>query len=397
MKKRVYITALHMQHGGIEMAISLLSNALAKRGYIVTILSVYNLGEVAYRLEPNVEVQYLTNVAPNRTEFLQAKRERNVYKLLKEGIYSLKVLYLKNKNMRNAISSIEDGIIISTRNEHSVLLSKYGKEGVCKIAQLHHDHEFKEVYVRDFQKNYKRIDRFVLLTQGLKDEVEEMMRGHNVHTKCVVIPNFLEEVISDVEIDQKEKTVLFVGRLHPVKGLERLLDIWKIISGKYPDWKLKIIGGGELDKVLKVKVKQLDLSRSVDITGAMEHDKVLSEMKKASIYAMTSYSEAFPFVLIEAMSKGLPVVAFDVRVGPRAIVEHNKDGFLVEDDDLAQFAEHVSMLISDKNQWVKLSTNALDKSKIFTEKNVIKKWIALFDDCIGEKGELPNGIQKKDS
>ena len=119
MKKRVYITALHMQHGGIEMAISLLSNALAKRGYIVTILSVYNLGEVAYRLEPNVEVQYLTNVAPNRTEFLQAKRERNVYKLLKEGIYSLKVLYLKNKNMRNAISSIEDGIIISTRNEHS--------------------------------------------------------------------------------------------------------------------------------------------------------------------------------------------------------------------------------------------------------------------------------------
>ena len=49
MKKRVYITALHMQHGGIEMAISLLSNALAKRGYIVTILSVYNLGEVAYR------------------------------------------------------------------------------------------------------------------------------------------------------------------------------------------------------------------------------------------------------------------------------------------------------------------------------------------------------------
>lgn len=380
MKKRVYITALHMQHGGIEMAISLLSNALAKRGYIVTILSVYNLGEVAYRLEPNVEVQYLTKVAPNRTEFLQAKREHNVYKLFKEGLYSLKVLYLKNKNMRQAISSIEDGIIISTRNEHSVLLSKYGKKGVCKIAQLHHDHEFKRVYVRDFQKNYKHIDRFVLLTQGLKDEVEEMMRRHNTQTKCVVIPNFLEEVISDVEIDRKEKTVLFVGRLHPVKGLERLLDIWKIISGKYPDWKLKIIGGGELDKALKFKVKQLGLSRSVDITGAMEHDKVLSEMKKASIYAMTSYSEAFPFVLIEAMSKGLPVVAFDVRVGPRAIIEHNIDGFLVKDGDVSQFAEYINTLIDNHDLRIDMCKRALDKAQIFSEDNVMKIWESMLEE-----------------
>lgn len=380
MKKRVYITALHMQHGGIEMAISLLSNALAKRGYVVTILSVYNLGEVAYRLEPNVEVQYLTNVAPNRTEFLQAKKERNVYKLLKEGLYSLKVLYLKNKNMRNAISSIEDGIIISTRNEHSVLLSKYGKKGVCKIAQLHHDHEFKRVYVRDFKKNYKHIDRFVLLTQGLKDEVEEMMRGHNTHTKCVVIPNFLEEVITDGELDRKEKTVLFVGRLHPVKGLERLLDIWEIISGKYPDWQLKIIGGGELDKVLKAKVEQLDLSRSVDMTGAMEHDKVLSEMQKASVYAMTSYSEAFPFVLIEAMSKGLPVVAFDVRVGPRAIIGHNLDGFLVKDGDVSQFAECIDILIGNHDLRVDMCKKALDKAQIFTEDNIMQIWESMLEE-----------------
>lgn len=378
MKKRVYITALHMQHGGIEMAISLLSNALAKRGYVVTILSVYNLGEVAYRLEPNVEVQYLTNVAPNRTEFLQAKRERNVYRLLKEGLYSLKVLYLKNKKMKDAISNIEHGIVISTRNEHSVLLSKYGEKNVYKIAQLHHDHEFKKEYMRDFQKNYKNIDRFVLLTEGLKEEVEKMMRGHNKHTKCVVIPNFLDMVINDVELDKKEKTVITVGRLHPVKGLERLLDIWEIVSEQHPNWKLKIIGGGELEKVLRDKVEYLRLGGSVDITGVMEHKKVLEEMKKASIYAMCSYSEAFPFVLIEAMSNGLPVVAFDVRVGPRAIIEHNMDGFLVEDGNIAHFVEYLDTLILDKSKWQEMSRNAIDKSQIFTENKVMKKWITLF-------------------
>ena len=380
MEKNIYITALHMQHGGIEMAISLLSNAFAKRGYKVTILCIYNLGDVAYSLEPGVTVQYLTDVVPNRESFLNAKKERAIMKMLKEGIYSLKVLCLKYKSMRDILKEIKEGTVISTRNEHSVLLSKYGAKKVHKIAQLHHDHGFKKSFIKDFQNRYGNIDHFVLLTEELRQEVETMLSGHNCHTKCVTIPNFLDALTYEQHLDDKEKTVITVGRLHPVKGLERLIDIWNLVAIKDTEWKLKIIGGGELEKSLREKVDSLQLGDRVEITGSMAHDLVMEEMKHASIYAMTSLSEAFPFVLIEAMANALPVVAFDVRVGPRAIIEHGKDGILVKDNNLEEFSNSVIMLMEDGDRRQDMSKNAIHKAECFSESNVMERWIELLTD-----------------
>ena len=82
---------------------------------------------------------------------------------------------------------------------------------------------------------------------------------------------------------------------------------------------------------------------------------------------MTSYTEAFPFVLLEAMQSGLPVVAFDVRVGPRAIVESGKDGYLVPDGNKEQFIEMVKLLIENEELRVSLAEKAIDKAGKFTE------------------------------
>ena len=73
---------------------------------------------------------------------------------------------------------IQEGVIISTRNEDSVLLSRYGNEGVLKIAQLHHDHCFDKKLLRDFARNYENIDYFTLLTPQLQQEVAEIMNTH---------------------------------------------------------------------------------------------------------------------------------------------------------------------------------------------------------------------------
>ena len=379
MKEKIYITALHLNHGGVEMAISLLSNALVKRGYEVTILSIYKLGQPAYKLEPSVKIKYLTDVTPNQEAFYKAKNEKSFGKMLKEGLYALKVLYLKKNSMKNAITAVDKGVIISTRNEHSVLLSKFGNKNVLKIAQLHHDHEFMKKYLRDFQNNYSNIDYFVLLTEGLKSEVEEIMQGHNKKTRCIAVPNFLEDVSINVELEQKEKTVVTVGRLHPVKGFERLIELWQMVAKNHEDWKLKIIGGGSIEKKLRKKVNALGLSKQIEIVGAMEHDDVIEEMKKASLYVMTSYSEAFPFVLIEAMSSGLPVVAFDVRVGPRAIIDNNLNGLLITDNELEEFAAGVEMHMDDENKRKNMSVCAMKKAHKFLEEEVMKQWCSILE------------------
>ncbi|WP_040194970.1 glycosyltransferase [Clostridium culturomicium] len=375
MSKKIYITALHLLHGGVEMSISLIANALVEKGYEVEILCSYNLGEPSYSIDPKVKITYLTDLKPNKDEFKAAVKEKNIINILKEGLYSVRVLREKKSSMAKAIKNIENGTILSTRNEHSVLLSKYGKEQVNKVAQLHHDHKFDGNLIKDFQNNYSNIDYFVLLTELLRDEVEEMLKGHNDKTKCLCIPNFLEE--EEIENLHKEKQVVAVGRLHSVKGFDRLLDIWAIVSKECPEWKLKIIGGGEEEASIKGKINELDLNNSVELTGMLNHEETMKEMSKSGVFAMTSHSEGFPFVLIEALMCSTPIVAFDVRVGPRAIIEDGKEGYLIPDKELEQYANQLIKLMKDENLRNELSQNAKVKSKEFMKDKILEKWIEI--------------------
>ena len=374
--KKIYITSLHLNHGGVEMAITLLANALVKRNYDVEILCIYNLGTPAYALDERVKVTYLTNVKPNKDEFKQACRSKNPFKILKEGLYSVKVLHLKKKSMKDAIISIDDGTVIATRIEHAVLLSKFGKKDVTKIAQLHHDHNFSKDICDNFINRYNNIDEFVVLTDLLKEEISGMMKD-NKHTNIRVIPNFLSEYSKLENVSRKNKIVT-VGRIHEVKGFERLIDIWALVK-KDNDEVLEIIGDGDenIKSSLRNKITELGLEKSVVLKGALSHDEVLKEMLESKLYVMTSYSEAFPFVLLEAMSSGLPVVAFDVRVGPRAIITDGKDGFLIKDGDNRLFADKLYEMLSNDDMIDELSKNAIKKADMFSEEEVIKKWLEI--------------------
>lgn len=371
---KVYITSLHLLHGGVEMAITLLANALVKRGFNVEILCIYNLGDPAYSIDKKVKITYLSDVHPNREEFYKAVKEKNVPLMIREGLYSVKVLYLKNKVMADAIKRIDKGVIISTRNEHSVLLSKYGRREVRKVAQLHHDHKFEKRLIRDFKKKYTNIDYFVLLTERLKDEVKTMMK-ENTHTKCVVIPNFLSDM-SEVLHSERKRQVLAVGRLHSVKGFERLIKIWKRFDAK-DETVLKIIGDGQEKESLQNLIDKYCLQEKVIMTGELSHEKVMEEMHRSICYVMTSYSEAFPFVLIEAMAGGLPVVAYDVRVGPAAIVQNGESGFLIPDGNEEFFIDKLRILCQDDKLREQMSKNAVQRSREFSEDSVMKKWLEI--------------------
>ncbi|MDU4888893.1 MAG: glycosyltransferase [Clostridium sp.] len=376
MAKKVYITALHMMHGGVEMSISLIANALVRKGYDVEILSTYNLGTPAYELNPEVKITYLTDLKPNRDEFKSAIKSKNVINIIKEGIYAARVLRAKKTSLIKAIKNISEGTILSTRNEHSVILSQYGNCNVKKIAQLHHDHKFDEKLIKDFQNNYSNIDYFALLTELLTEEVMEMMKDHNSKTKCICIPNFLENEPIDKSIS-KEKQVIAVGRLHSVKGFDRLIDIWDLVVKECPEWKLKIVGGGDEEVALKEKINKLSLEKNVILTGAMNHEETMKEMCKSSIFAMTSHSEGFPFVLIESLMCKTPVVAFDVRVGPRAIIEDGKEGYLIADNELKEFSNQLIELMKNERLRKELSDAAEEKSKEFIEEKIIEKWLEI--------------------
>lgn len=364
------------------MAITSTSNALVKRGYDVEILCTYNLGDPAYLLDSRIKVTYLTNVRPNRDAFSKAIAQRNIPAIFRQGLYAAKVLYLKKKVLKDQFKAIQEGIIISTRNEDSVLLSKFGHKNVLKIAQLHHDHRFDKKLLRDFVHHYHGIDVFTLLTDELTQEVSALM-ANNHHTKCVTMPNFLPDMPAQAEETPLENQVVAVGRLDEVKGFLRLIRLWKKVYD-HTGTILKIIGGGNQKPELEAEIAAQGLETGVILTGAMEHDNVLQEMKKSIFYAMTSFTEGFPFVLIEAMSQGLPAIAYDVRVGPRAIITHGENGFLIPDEDEAAFVSAAADIITNTEQRAAMSQAALLQANAFSEAVIMEKWEAIFRSVLKE-------------
>lgn len=378
--KKVRIIALHLAFGGIEKAICCMANLFAER-YEVEIISVYNMPDApAFPLDERVSVRYLLRDIPNREEWKAALNGRDIYGLARESLRAVRILRDKKRAVIEAIRSIIDGVVITTRPEDNVLLSRYGRSGVLKIAQLHQDHAFDRKLVRSFQKDYGGVDVFALLTPGLRDEVKEMLRGNNAHTEVVYIPNFLERFPEKPDRYPRDKTVLAVGRLNEVKRFDLLIRMFSTLHAQFPDWKLRIVGEGEERGRLEAAIKELHAENYVNLTGRKDADGVEDEMLRASLYAMTSRSEGFPFVLLEAQSCGLPVVAFDVRVGPGFVVQNGVNGYLAADMVYEDFCEKIASLMKDEALRHEMAEAAKARASDFSREKVAEIWYSILGD-----------------
>ena len=378
--KKIRIIALHLAFGGIEKAICSMANLFAER-YEVEILSVYHMPDSpAFPLDDRVKVRWLLADIPNREEWKAALRGHDLPGIAREGFRAARILRDKKRAVVEAIEGAEDGVVITTRPEDNVLLSRHGRPGALKIAQLHRDHAFEKELVRSIRKDYGGVDIFALLTPGLRDEAREMLRGNNTHTECVYMPNFLEHFPENTDKYPREKTVLAVGRLHEVKRFDLLIRLFCTLRPRFPDWKLRIVGEGEEREKLEATIRELDAADYVTLTGKQDAAGVEEEMLRASICAMTSRSEGFPFVLLEAQSCALPIVAFDVRVGPGFVVQDGVNGYLAPEGDRARFCEMLTALMGDEILRRRLSDAAMRHAAEFSRERVGEMWYSLIGD-----------------
>lgn len=377
--KKVRIIALHLAYGGIEKAIISTANLLAEQ-YDVEIISVYNMpNSPAFKLDERVKIRYLLKETPNREEWKEAVRAFRPAAVVKESAKSLRILAAKKRAVIETVKAVHDGALITTRHEDNLVLSKYGDRNILKIAQLHHDHRFEKKLVRDFAENYGNIDVFTLLTPSLADEVREIMR-ENKHTRVEFLPNFLENLPDAPDLSGREETILAVGRLDPVKGFDRLIRCFRALHEKRPGCKLKIVGEGAGRQRLEKMISEYALEDSVILTGRLDSEAVQREMLKASVFAMSSHNEGFGFVIIEAMSCALPVVAFDVRVGPGYIIKDGVNGFLVKDGDEEEYTGRLLSLLESDEQRSNLAREALLRAKNFSEENIGKFLLDIIGD-----------------
>ncbi|MBR6651135.1 MAG: glycosyltransferase [Clostridia bacterium] len=379
---KVYITALHLNHGGVEMVIASIANAFVEKGLEVEVLTTYRYDKPAYDFDERVKITYLTDVRPNREEFSAAVRSKNPFRILKEGLKAVKVLRLRKSTMVKAIKAIEDGAVISTRHDHNMWLSQYGNKNVLKIAQLHFDHKFDPQLVADFKANYSNIDYFTLLTDKVTGELKEIMDGHNSHTKCVTLPNFLNFEPVD-RTTEKKNQVIAAGRLHPDKDFATMLRIWKKVCDRVEGYVLKIAGQGELEGELKAYAKELGIEEKVCFMGGVPHGALLQEMHDSKAYLMTSVSEALPMVLLEAMYCETPPISFELRIGTGSIINDGVNGVVVperNDDDYVE--KLVSLLSLSGDEMARMRENCMARAMDFSKEKVVSMWFDLFNGAL---------------
>lgn len=229
---------------------------------------------------------------------------------------------------------------------------------------------YKKFYDRRyFHIIEKKADMIITLT---KDEIKQWTKAKQVKS----IPNF-SNIQVNLSPEVRKKRVITIGRLSEEKGFDRLLDIWKSIIDKHPDWQLDIYGEGGMKEKLEQIIKT-EIIANVTMRGTTNN--IGKEISESSICVVTSYFEGFSLVLLEAIKFGVPCVAFDCPYGPKAIIEDGICGYLIENGNTPLFAEKLCTLMENESLRQDFSKASIERSKVFDKDTIMSQWKKLFEE-----------------
>lgn len=369
--KKITIMALHLGYGGVEKYISSLCMML-EEDYDIEIISTYDLlqGKTAFAFSDKIKIKYLINYGPNKEELIKVIRSGNVIKIIKEGIKSIKILLLKRYRNIKVIKEIDSKYIITTRTFHNKLVGDYANKDIIKIATEHNYHNNDKKYINKVITSIKKFDYFIVVSMALEDYYKDIIGD----TKCVYIPNVIDNIPNYYKHSKTNNKLISIGRLAYEKGYSDLLDVISIIKKDKEDIKLDIYGDGNLKNRLQEKIERLGLEDNVSLCGFVSQNKIFNLMKNYDIYVMSSYTESFGIVLLEAMSNSLPCVAFDSANGAKEVLKNN-NGILIGDRNKEDMAKEIVKLLNNINKRNMISKKGYDNASNYYIWNVKKKWI----------------------
>ncbi|MGM9882458.1 MAG: glycosyltransferase [Bacilli bacterium] len=364
--------------GGIETVNGSLATQFSKDGYDVTVLCLWRMGKGELIKEQNYKKIYI-NDQHKRPSYKKMVNNlchlkiKNVFYDIKKLIISKKITNSDYKNFSLEIQKINPDYIIVSSYE----LLRFIPKIYLKKCYLHMHNGFSYYFNNDIKYNNKKvsnvlfeysnkINKFIWLTPNfMKCAIEKDLDNSTYMFNPVRISTNKTSPLD-------EKKVVFIGRLSKEKGIDRLIDIFNKRDPKYKDWKLLIYGSGD--------TSNLKFDNSVKEMGTVSN--VGDALKDASIFALTSYREGFPMVILEAYEYGIPVIAYDFEVSSSEIIVDGETGYIIQQGNKEEYIKKLNELMGNKELRLKMGKNAKDFVKKFQKEEVVKRWYELF------KGEL---------
>ena len=290
---------------------------------------------------------------------------------------------LGDLNLLRKLRSLEPGVLIATRPALNVIAAQFAPDHVLVVGQEHLNFRaHRPGLARQIERHYRALDALVVLTEADREDYGEVLAGSD--TRIARITNALPHIPGEPE-PERRKIVLGAGRLTWQKGFDLLIDAYVPIARRHPDWQLRIYGDGNRRKRLRRRILRHGVYNNVFLMGATQR---LGEfMSSASLFALSSRYEGFGMVIVEAMSKGLPVVSFDCPRGPAEIIEPGRDGILVPAEDVPSMTRALLELIEDHDERVRFGAAAVEKARRFEIGEIGAQWEALFAELTLNDGD----------
>ncbi|MDO5463802.1 MAG: glycosyltransferase [Akkermansia sp.] len=221
-------------------------------------------------------------------------------------------------------------------------------------------------------------DALVLLSHGA---MRQCLQWSDV-SKFHYIPNGLEINGKSVNLTHKQKKVIYVGRLeYGLKRVDRFIRIWAAIEKTHPDWSATIVGDGPYRYLFEKLASSLRCER-LTFAGFQSPE---SYYREASVLCLTSTSEGFGMVLVEAMLHACVPVLFDSFPAASEIVDDGINGYLVNPFNKNHFAEKLSLLMEHPDVLGQMEVAAVEKSRKYDINDISAQWLRLFRSLLSEQ------------
>lgn len=360
-KTRLTLIITSLGAGGAERVLTSLANDWVGRNHVVDILTL---------AAPDHQSHYALD---NRITVNNLNLTRDSSSTVKAVMANIR----RVRALRKAISATKPDVVISFIDQTNVLslLACMGLKIPVVVSERIHPayHPIGRFWTILRSITYPMAARIVVQTESAAQYFSKKLRN-----QITIIANPVNQASTakqSVEANPKTHVLLAMGRLHRQKGFDLLLEAFSKIHVDLPEWHLCIYGEGEERTQLEQLTQRLEIKNKVSLPGITSQPEL--EFDRADCFILSSRYEGFPNVLLEAMSHGLPVIAFACPGGPSEIITHGNNGLLAEPENTEALSAQIKELLTNPELQKKLGTAARSVAEDYSLKHISNQWLNL--------------------
>ena len=290
---------------------------------------------------------------------------------------------LKTAWIERVIENVENPVIVADARNTDQLMINVKNKKCAKIWRLHSNHltapfeidsEIAPT-VKTGLNNLEKIDAALLLTEQQKNDIEKRFgKSDKYHViSHAMEPKLKVGFFSKPDINKNKNLAVVISRYSAIKNLDHIIIAFKTVQQKLPEARLEFWGQGSEKNKLQELINNYNLQQHIKLNDYTNNPHKVYQEGLFSI--LTSKTEGFSLSILESMANATPVISYDIRYGPHALIDHGENGVLVEKNNIDLLADSMISMFSNPDKAIKMGRAALKKVETkFNQTNYEKAW-----------------------